>query len=78
MRLYLECRLSYSPRAIIVLFASVLRECPVREDVNPILRGGEGDLEEASGTGGATLWYILFFTYVTSVFFFFLIYSSTV
>ena len=54
VRLYLKCRLSYSPRAIIVLFASVLRECPVREDVNPILRGG-GDLGEASGIGGATL-----------------------
>ncbi|EGI61932.1 hypothetical protein G5I_09835 [Acromyrmex echinatior] len=35
---------NYSPRAII-LFASVLRECPVQEDVNPILRGG-GDLGE--------------------------------
>ena len=46
--------LNYSPRAIIILFASVLRECPVREDVNPILRGGR-DLGEASGTGGATL-----------------------
>ncbi|KYN33668.1 hypothetical protein ALC56_11925 [Trachymyrmex septentrionalis] len=45
---------SYSPRAIIVLFASVLRECSVREDVNPILRGG-GGLGEASGIGGATL-----------------------
>ena len=52
--LHRECRLSYSPRAITVLFASVLRECPVREDVNPILRGGR-DLGEASGTGGATL-----------------------
>jgi len=28
----------------------------VREDVNPILRGGGGGLGEASGTGGATLW----------------------
>ncbi|XP_011056675.1 PREDICTED: uncharacterized protein LOC105147392 [Acromyrmex echinatior] len=48
---------SYSPRAFIlfiILFASVLRECPVREDVNPILRGG-GDLGETSGIGGATL-----------------------
>ena len=36
------------------VFASDLRECPVREDVNPILRGGEG-LGEASGTSGATL-----------------------
>ncbi|KYM86381.1 Vacuolar protein sorting-associated protein 33A [Atta colombica] len=36
------------------LFASVLREFPVREDVNPTLRGG-GGLGEASGTGGATL-----------------------
>ncbi|KYM92797.1 hypothetical protein ALC53_00734 [Atta colombica] len=52
--LHREYRLSYNPRAIIVLFASVLRECPVREDVNPILRGGR-DLGEASGIGGATL-----------------------
>ncbi|KYN35208.1 hypothetical protein ALC56_10383, partial [Trachymyrmex septentrionalis] len=37
---------SYSLRAISILFASVLRECPMREDVNPILRK-EGDLEEA-------------------------------
>ncbi|KAG5320822.1 TRY2 protein, partial [Pseudoatta argentina] len=37
------------------LFASVFRECPVREDVStPTLRGG-GGLGEASGTGGATL-----------------------
>ncbi|KYN13597.1 hypothetical protein ALC57_14304 [Trachymyrmex cornetzi] len=38
----------------VALFASVLRECPVREDANPILRGG-GGLGETSGTGGATL-----------------------
>ena len=42
-----------SARDYILLFASVLRECPVR-DVNHILRGG-GGLEETSGTGGATL-----------------------
>jgi len=57
-RLHRECRLSYRTqiivRAIIVYYSSVLRECPVREDVNPILRGGE-DLGEASGTDGATL-----------------------
>ncbi|KAG5323247.1 TRY2 protein, partial [Acromyrmex heyeri] len=40
---------------LICLFASVFRECPVREDVStPTLRGG-GGLGEASGTGGATL-----------------------
>ena len=54
---------SYSPRAIIMYYSRVLRECPVREDVNSILRGG-GNLGETSGTGGATLRYILFFTYV--------------
>ncbi|KAG5308416.1 MFSD6 protein, partial [Acromyrmex insinuator] len=42
-----------SARDYRALFASVLRECPVR-DVNPILRGG-GGLGETSGTGGATL-----------------------
>jgi len=54
-RLLWECRSSNSPRAfIVILFASVLRECPVREDVNLILRGG-GGLGETSGIGGATL-----------------------
>jgi len=46
--------LKLNPRAIIVLFASVLLEYPAREDVNPILRGG-GSLREASGIGGTTL-----------------------
>jgi len=41
-----------NPRAIVS--ASVFCECPVREDDNPILRGG-GGLGEASGAGGATL-----------------------
>ncbi|KYN23193.1 hypothetical protein ALC57_04392 [Trachymyrmex cornetzi] len=44
---------SYSPRAISILFANVLRECLV-QDINHILRGG-GGLGETSGTGGATL-----------------------
>jgi len=59
-RAFRECRSSYRTQVIVraryysVLFGSVLRECPVREDVNPILRGG-GGLGETSGTGGATL-----------------------
>ena len=58
-RAFRECRSSYRTQVIvrarfyILLFASVLRECPVR-DVNHLLRGG-GGLEETSGTGGATL-----------------------
>jgi len=43
-----------SMRDYILLFANVLRECPVR-DVNHILRGGGGGLEKISGTGRATL-----------------------
>ena len=43
-----------SARDYSVLFASVVRECPVREDDHHILRGG-GGLAETSGTGGATL-----------------------
>ncbi|EGI68568.1 hypothetical protein G5I_02762 [Acromyrmex echinatior] len=48
------------------VFASVLRECPVREDVNHILRGG-GGLEETSGTGGATLRIIIRCRYNSTV-----------
>jgi len=50
-----------SPRAFIVS-TSVLRECPLREDANPILRVGE-DLGEASGSDGASLRYHFFGTY---------------
>jgi len=42
-----------SARDYILLFVSVLCECPV-QDVNHILRG-EGDLKETSGTGEATI-----------------------
>ena len=60
--LHRECRLSYSPRAIIVLFASVLRKCPVREDVNPISerrkRSGRGIRHRRSNLAVNIIFYL--------------------
>ncbi|XP_011063474.1 PREDICTED: uncharacterized protein LOC105151464 [Acromyrmex echinatior] len=55
---------SHSPRAIIVYYRECVRECPVREDDNHVLRGG-GGLGETSGTIGATLRRIIVVTDIT-------------